>query len=47
MYAACDNHEETLKLFIEHGADVNAKDNKGQLVTFTPDCSITCIISTV
>ena len=35
MYAACEKYyyKESLKLFIEHGADVNAKDNEGQSLT--------------
>ena len=34
MYAACNydtQYNTVLTMFIEHGANVNAKDNKGQL----------------
>ncbi len=35
MYAACDyyndNNNDLIRMFIKHGADVNAKDNKGKL----------------
>ena len=30
MYAACSYQLHALRMFIKHGANVNAKDNKGQ-----------------
>ena len=31
MYAAWDGYTEIVKILLEHGADVNTKDDEGQL----------------
>ncbi|MBQ2616149.1 MAG: ankyrin repeat domain-containing protein, partial [Synergistaceae bacterium] len=32
MYAACNDHTETVKLLLKYHADVNARDNTGVTV---------------